>query len=129
MSEAEKKVVLYVEDNPANLRLISQVMEKIQNVELVSAHTPQLGLDLCESRKMDLILLDINLPGMNGFEMLGKLREMDHYNGIPILAVSANAMPGDIEKGREAGFNEYITKPINIRNFISTVKKHLGMDA
>ncbi|MDH5656704.1 MAG: response regulator [Spirochaetia bacterium] len=123
-----KKNILYVEDNPANLRLITQVMEKIQGVELISAHTPQLGLDLCDAKEMDLILLDINLPGMNGFEMLEKLRSMNQYKDVPILAVSANAMPGDIAKGKEAGFDEYITKPINIQNFIQTVKEYLKLN-
>jgi len=124
-AEQIKKVVLYVEDNPANLRLISQIMERLVDVELVTAHTPQLGLDIAESRAMDLILLDINLPGMNGFEMLDKLRTIGNYSNVPILAVSANAMPGDIEKGLNSGFDEYITKPINIQNFIKTMEGYL----
>jgi hypothetical protein len=121
----EKHLVLYVEDNPVNLRLISQVMERLKNVELITAHSPQLGLEIAAVRDMKLILLDINLPGMSGFELLNKLRSMDKYKQVPILAVSANAMPGDIEKGIQAGFDEYITKPINIQNFLKTVESHL----
>ena len=124
-SADDKKLILYVDDNPVNLRLISQIMERLRTVELVTAHSPQLGLDIASVRDMDLILLDINLPGMNGYEMLIKLRDMDKYKNIPVLAVSANAMPEDIEKGRRAGFDEYITKPVNIQNFIKTIELHL----
>ena len=117
--------VLYVEDNPANLRLVEQLLSSRTNVKMISAHEPNLGLELAYSKLPDLILLDINLPGMSGFDMLKKLRENNDTKDIPIFAVSANAMITDIEKGMEAGFDDYITKPIDIKSFIVSVTKVL----
>lgn len=121
-----ENTVLYVEDNPANLRLVEQVLSSRTNVEMISAHEPNLGLELAYSKLPDLILLDINLPGMSGFDMLKKLRENNNTKDIPIFAVSANAMITDIEKGMEAGFDDYITKPIDVKSFIVSVAKVLN---
>ena len=92
---------------------------------MISAHEPNLGLEMAYSNLPDLILLDINLPGMSGFDMLKKLRENNDTKDIPIFAVSANAMITDIEKGMEAGFDDYITKPIDVKSFIVSVTKVL----
>ena len=119
------KKILYVEDNPANLRLVQQILERRPDSELISAHTPELGLELAQGHVPDLILLDINLPGMDGYEVLKRLRELDETRDIPVIAISANAMPRDIEKGMNAGFMEYITKPINVVDFLDAVKRVL----
>ena len=118
--------VLYIEDNPANLRLVAQVLSHQENVNLLSAHEPVLGMELASSRKPDLILLDINLPGIDGYEVLKQLRMRKETRNIPVYAISANAMPKDIERGMEAGFDEYITKPINISTFLDAVMKVLN---
>ena len=120
-----KHKVLYVEDNPANLRLIEQVLSSKDNVEMISAHEPNLGLELAKSELPDLILLDINLPGMSGYEVLKILRGDSVTKDIPVFAVSANAMIVDIEKGLNAGFDDYITKPIDVASFIIAVTKEL----
>ena len=117
--------VLYVEDNPANLRLVSQLLGRLPSVHLWSAHEPLLGLELATKHIPDLILLDINLPGMDGFDVLKQLRQREATKDIPVVAISANAMPKDIEKGRNAGFEDYITKPIDVKALLYTVEKHL----
>ena len=122
---AYEYTVLYIEDNPANLRLVSQLLGRLPNVHLWSAHEPLLGLDLATKHQPDLILLDINLPGMDGFDVLKQLRQRDATKSIPVVAISANAMPKDLEKGRKAGFDDYITKPIDVKALLHTVERHL----
>jgi CheY-like chemotaxis protein len=118
--------VLYIEDNPANLRLVGQILSSKNNIKMISAHEPNLGLQLAFSKVPDLILLDINLPGMNGFEVLKKLRENDKTKNAQVFAVSANAMLRDIEAGMVAGFDDYIIKPIDVASFVVSVMKVLN---
>ena len=120
-----KSTVLYIEDNSANLRLVEQILGSISNLHMWSAPEALLGLELAAEHKPDLILLDINLPGMDGFEVLRQLRKNHVMSEIPVIAVSANAMPADIEKGQLAGFDGYITKPINVKELLATVNKML----
>ena len=119
----EERTVLYIEDNPANLRLVTQLLSRLPNVHMWSAHESLLGLELAEAYKPDLILLDINLPGLDGFEVLKLLRQREATKNTPVIAISANAMPQDIERGFEAGFDDYITKPIKITGFLKTVER------
>lgn len=122
----ELRSVLYIEDNPANLRLVTQLLSRLPNLHMWTAHEPKLGLELAASHNPDLILLDINLPGLNGFEVLKLLKERKQTRNTPVIAISANAMPRDIENGIEAGFDDYITKPININELLSAVDKYLS---
>lgn len=117
--------VLYIEDNPANLRLVTQLFSRRPNIHLWSAHEPLLGLELAMEHKPDLILLDINLPGMDGYSVLKQLREWDATRDIPVIAISANAMKKDIERGMKAGFDDYITKPIDVRALLQAVDKKI----
>lgn len=126
LEEDNGKTVLYIEDNPANLRLVTQLLGRLPNVHMRSAHEPFLGLELAKEHLPDLILLDINLPGINGFDVLKDLRETEATSGIPVIAVSANAMPKDITKGLKAGFDEYITKPIDVTELLLAVDKRLS---
>jgi len=121
----EKYTVLYIEDNPANLRLITQLMARRSEINLSTSPDPVLGLELAVEHLPDLILLDINLPGMSGFEVLTKLKEKDETKNIKVIAISANAMPTDIEKGMAAGFDEYVTKPIDVSVLLKTVDNML----
>lgn len=117
--------VLYIEDNPANLRLVSQLLGRVPNLHMWSAHEPLLGLELAKEHKPDLILLDINLPGMDGFEVFEQLQKDKNTSDIPVIAISANAMPKDIEKGIQAGFDGYITKPIDVAALLKGVEHQL----
>ena len=121
----KKYNVLYIEDNPANLRLITQLIARRNEIELSTSPDPVLGLELAVANLPDLILLDINLPGMSGFEVLKKLKENDDTKNIKVIAISANAMQADIEKGMEAGFDEYVTKPIDVSILLKTVDNTL----
>lgn len=118
--------VLYIEDNPANLRLVTQLLSHLANLRMLSALEPVEGLELAREHEPDLILLDINLPGMDGYAVLKHLRENEKTRETPVIAISANAMPRDIEKGMKAGFDEYITKPIDVAGLLKTVAQRLS---
>ena len=113
------RTVLYIEDNPANLRLVQKVISTHTHLLLLGARTAELGLDLARTHHPDLILLDINLPGMNGFEALRQLQDDPFTSDIPVIAVSANAMERDVKKGLNAGFTDYLTKPLDIPKLLA----------
>ena len=117
--------ILYIEDNPSNLRLMTSLIAQRPKLHLITAHEPRLGIDLACAHLPDMILLDINLPGMDGFEVLRHLRNHPVLASRPIIAVSANAMEKDIEKAIAAGFDTYVTKPINIESFLQMLDKFL----
>jgi len=110
-------VILYIEDNPANLKLVERILSRRQQVKLISAATGSLGYEMAISHQPDLILLDINLPGMSGFEVMEQLKQQSSMQQKPVIALSANAMPKDIARGLAAGFSHYLTKPIDITAF------------
>jgi signal transduction histidine kinase/ActR/RegA family two-component response regulator len=118
--------VLCIEDNPANLRLIEGVFASHTEIRLLSALAPGLGLELARTHRPALILLDINLPDMDGYEVMRCLREHEATQQIPVLAISANAMPKDIERGKAAGFVAYLTKPIDVVELLRTVSQLLA---
>lgn len=117
--------VLYIEDNPVNLRLVTMVMGKRPHIRLHTAHEPLLGLGMAEADPPDLILLDINLPGIDGYEVLRRLKSMKETKNIPVIAVSANALEDDINRGIDSGFTHYVTKPINVKQFTQTIDEVL----
>ena len=114
---ARPSTVLYIEDNPANLKLVQEIVRFRADLRLVSAPDGHFGLSLARSQKPDLILMDLNLPGLSGFEVLAQLRREPETARIPAIAVSANAMRADIERALAAGFVRYLTKPIDIGQF------------
>lgn len=114
--------ILYVEDDQDNLILMERVINKLSNNELVSATTAEKGLELAVSHQPDLIICDINLPGMDGFEALKELRKNSETKHIPVFALSASAMPEQVTKGYEAGFSAYLTKPIQISALLSAIE-------
>lgn len=125
LSNEKHYTVLYVEDNPANLRLVERILNQITNIKMLSATSGELCLDLATAHKPDLILLDINLPGIDGYEVYRRLKMYDETKNIPIVAISAHAMPKDVAKGIMIGFNDYITKPINVTKFTEKVSRIL----
>ncbi|MFZ5466301.1 MAG: PAS domain S-box protein [Pseudomonadota bacterium] len=118
--------VLYIEDNPANLKLMAQILGRRGDIQLLSAHTAELGLQLALASRPDLILLDINMPGMNGYAVLRHLAMRGHASRAPVIAITANAMPRDIERGLAAGFADYLTKPIDVPGFLAVLDRHLS---
>jgi len=118
---APLRTLLYVEDNPANLKLIERLVARRPEISLLSARDGNLGIQLARTNQPDVILMDINLPGISGVEALKILREDPVTAHIPVVALSANAMPRDIEKGLQAGFFRYLTKPIKVDEFMDTL--------
>ncbi len=118
---AAPATVLCIEDNPANLRLIERVLAHRGGVHLLCASTPLEGLALAERHSPAVILLDINLPEMDGYEVMAALRERATTRDIPVVAVSAAAMPADLARGKAAGFHAYLTKPIDIDHLLHLV--------
>jgi PAS domain S-box-containing protein len=127
--DVKSRTLLYVEDNPANLRLVEQLIARRHDLRLLSAKDGNLGIQLARRHHPDLILMDINLPGISGVEALHLLREDPATRDIPVIAVSANAMPRDIEKGVAAGFFRYLTKPIDVKEFMKTLDEALELVA
>ncbi len=113
--------LLYIEDNPANMKLIEQLIALRTDIKLFTAVNGSIGIELARSLQPDVILMDINLPGISGLEALQILREDPTTTHIPVIALSANAMLRDIELGIEAGFYRYLTKPIKVKEFMETL--------
>jgi PAS domain S-box-containing protein len=115
------RTLLYVEDNTANLKLVEQLIARRSDMRLLHAANGSLGVELAREHQPQLILMDINLPGISGIEALKMLRDDPATAHIPVIALSANAMPRDIEKGLQAGFFWYLTKPIKINEFMDVL--------
>jgi PAS domain S-box-containing protein len=120
-NDAALRALLYVEDNPANLKLVAQLIARRPNLRLLSAADAAHGIELARDHQPAVILMDINLPGISGIRALKILREDPLTQHIPVIAISANAMPHDIHKGLEAGFFRYLTKPIRVVEFMDVV--------
>lgn len=115
--------VLYIEDNPSNIRVIRQFCQRFDVLQLEVAEEAFLGLYKARAFMPDVIILDINLPGMDGYEVLEVLKTDPQTENVPVIALSANAMSFDIERGRKAGFFEYLTKPVDINALITTLNR------
>lgn len=114
-----KPTVLYIEDHPDNMTLVRRILQ-LRNYNLIEAKNGTQGLALAESYDVDLILLDINLPDIDGCEVARRLRASTKtaLAHTPIIAITANAMKGDAQKVLNAGCNEYISKPIDMQDFL-----------
>jgi len=118
IEEIQPRTLLYVEDNPANLALVEQLIARRSDIRLLTAINAYLGIQLARAYAPDVILMDINLPGISGFDAL-KILQLDPATAhIPVIALSANAMPRDVEKGIAAGFFRYLIKPIKVDEFM-----------
>lgn len=120
-TDAQSRTLLYVEDNPANLMLVEDLVARRPDIHLLTAMDGSRGIEIARTSQPDVILMDINLPGISGIKALRILAEDPATAHIPVVALSANAMPHDIEKGLQAGFFRYLTKPIKVNEFMSTL--------
>jgi signal transduction histidine kinase/AmiR/NasT family two-component response regulator len=121
--------LLYVEDNPANLMLVEDLVARRPDIRLLSAEDGNRGIEIARASRPDVILMDINLPGISGIQALKILRADPATAHIPVLAISANAIPRDIDKGLAAGFFRYLTKPIKVNEFMDTLDAALKFAA
>jgi PAS domain S-box-containing protein len=119
-------LVLYVEDNPANVVFMEELLAGFDGVRLMTAPTGELALELLREHRPAVILLDINLPGMSGFDVLKQVRHDPGTQGIPVIALSASAMDRDLKRAEDAGFARYLTKPVNVDVLLSTLERFLG---
>jgi PAS domain S-box-containing protein len=118
---ARAHTLLYVEDNPANLQLVEDIIARRSDIRLLSARNGNRGIEIARSVQPTIILMDINLPGMNGTKAMRILAQDPATAHIPVIAITANAMPHDIERGLKSGFFRYVTKPIKINEFMDTL--------
>src|SRR5215213_4048475 len=125
-----KPTVLYIEDHADNMTLVRRILRS-DSYNLLEASTGLQGLSIAESQQVDLILLDINLPDIDGYEVARRLRSStkDSLARIPIIAVTANAMHGDDQKAIQAGCDVYLSKPINIIELLETVQSFVYSEA
>jgi CheY-like chemotaxis protein len=125
-SNNSKYTILYVEDNAANLRLVEAMLSRRDDLTLLSATDPIQGIDIAQNRRPNLILMDINLPHMDGFTAFEQLRQEECTRRIPVIAISAYAMESDIERYRSAGFDDYLIKPFQVNRFYELLNKFVS---
>ena len=116
-----QRTVLYIEDNLPNLALVEELIERRSDLTLLSAVTGLLGIQLASDHLPDVILMDINLPDINGLDALKRLRENPATAGIPVMALSSDAYANQIRDGIAAGFFQYLTKPFEINAFMAAL--------
>ena len=121
---SDKATILYVEDNPENRVLIQRIL-MVEGYTVIFAENAMEALASAKQEKLDLILMDINLPDVDGYTLTSQLRQMPNINGIPILALTANVMKGDRERSLEAGCDGYIQKPIDVDELPGQIAQYL----
>jgi len=124
--EAGKHLLVYVEDNPSNIALMEAVIDDLAGIEMLTATSGETGLELIRARRPDLVLMDINLPGMSGIEARRRLREDPETCSIPVIALSAAALPRDTIRANEVGFARYLTKPVKIDELLAAFDEFLS---
>lgn len=120
----EKKVVLIVEDNPKNRKIMVDLME-VHGYVPIEAENGHLGLQMAQNNAPDLILMDVQLPGMDGYETTKRLKANEQTKKIPVIIVTSFAMKGEERKAKEIGADDYVSKPIDIHQLMAKVKEHL----
>lgn len=119
---ATKIKILYIDDNASNIKLLQKAFELKPEYDFQFSNHPKTGLEMAQNIQPDIILLDIQMPVMDGFQVLELLRKNSATQNIPVLAVTADAMPADVLRGKQAGFIEYVTKPVNIKTLFEMIK-------
>ncbi|TVZ40013.1 PAS domain S-box-containing protein [Alteromonadaceae bacterium 2753L.S.0a.02] len=125
LSIVGRKRILYIEDNPANTKLFEKIIDRFEQLEVKTMMEPLVGIYEARTSQPDIIVLDINLPDLDGYEVLEVLKNDELTKNIPVVALSANAMSLDIKKGLQAGFVDYLTKPVEVNKLIDVFNTHL----
>jgi len=118
--------IVYIEDNPSNIAFMQGFVEELDNVTLLSAPTAEVGIELVRAKLPDAVIMDINLPGMSGYDATRKLREWPETKSIPVIALTAAAMVHDRKRAEQAGFYRYLTKPVKVAELTRTLEELLG---
>ena len=119
------ELILIVEDNDKNMKLARDILQ-VKGYRTIEAESAEAGLPLAAAQKPDLVLMDIQLPGINGIEALKRMRESPETSAIPVLAFTASVMPQDRREIMSAGFDGFVSKPINLKEFIASIANALG---
>jgi CheY-like chemotaxis protein len=120
-----ERLALYVEDNPANVVFMHDLVSTLEDVELVSAPTAELGIEIARTRRPAVVIFDINLPGMSGIEALKALRALPETKDTPVIALTAAASERDVKRGLEEGFYRYLTKPVKVDELVDAIESLL----
>jgi CheY-like chemotaxis protein len=118
-------LVLYVEDNPANVTFMRDVLEEFEGLELATAPTAEMGVELALARRPDVVIMDINLPGMSGMEALSRIKAEPEIASTPVIALTAAASERDRQRGIQAGFYRYLTKPVQVDELLGALESVL----
>ena len=118
--------ILIVDDEPANILLLEKILKSQGYTNIITTVDPQASVELYKNNNIDLVLLDINMPEMNGYEVLNELRKQPDFNNIKVIASSGDISKSEINKAIEAGFHDYITKPMRMENILDIVEKVLN---
>jgi len=124
--ESPRVTVVYVEDNPANVAFMQQLLGEFERVQLLTAHTAEIGIELVRHVRPNVVIMDINLPGMSGFDATRRLREWPDTRDIPVIGLSAAAMPRDRKRAEEAGLYRYLTKPVDVDALVAVLEEVLA---
>jgi CheY-like chemotaxis protein len=119
--------ILYIEDNLYNVQLVERLLLQRPDIQLLTSVQGSPGISIAQGRHPDLILLDVHLPDINGFDVLERLRADASTANIPIVILSADATPGQVRKFRDAGANEYLTKPLDLKLLLTLIDNYLGV--
>jgi PAS domain S-box-containing protein len=125
-STTERHLVVYIEDNPSNIAFMKDLVEDLPSVELVTAPTAEIGIELVRARQPRVVIMDINLPGMSGFDAVKQLRAWPETQHIPIIGLSAAALLKDTSRAKETGFYRYLTKPVKVAELTATLEELLA---
>lgn len=127
MNKTESKKILVVDDEEVTTELAQTFLER-HGFTVVCAHDGQQALELARSENPDLILLDVNIPKLDGFQVCKQLKSEEQFQSIPILMFTAKGLSSDVERGQEVGADEYIIKPFSGAALVAIIRKHLGLD-
>jgi PAS domain S-box-containing protein len=124
-AEGRRHKIVYVEDNPSNIAFMRELMEDLPRIELITAPNAELGIELIRAHLPGVVIMDVNLPGMSGFEAVQRLREWPETRGIPVIGLSAAALPRDTARAKDIGFYRYLTKPVKVDLLTATLEELL----
>jgi CheY-like chemotaxis protein len=123
----KRYLVVYVEDNPANIAFMEALVDDLSVLDLVTAHTAEIGLAIIHDRRPDVVIMDVNLPGMSGVEALHRLKSSPETRHIPVIGLSAAAMKEDLHRVKGHGFYRYLTKPVRVEELVSALEAVLDL--
>ncbi|MBV8762912.1 MAG: PAS domain S-box protein [Deltaproteobacteria bacterium] len=124
-SGPRRHTIVYIEDNPSNVAFMRELIDDLGTIELATAPTAEIGIELVRGRRPDVVIMDINLPGMSGFEATRRLAEWPETRDIPVIALSAAALAKDTARATSAGFYRYLTKPVKVAELMQTLEELL----